>query len=42
MIVLIGSPHNIISWQEVEADLLEAERADNYQLPWEGRAICFM
>ena len=39
MVVLIGSPHNEVSWGAVEADLLKAERAEDFQFPWEGRAI---
>ena len=37
--VLIGSPHNKISWQSVEANLLGAKTAEDFQLPWEGRVI---
>jgi hypothetical protein len=39
VLVLIGSPHNEVSWQTVGANLLEAEYANDFELPWEGRVI---
>ena len=39
MLALIGSPHNKVSWQTVEADLLNDDRPEDFQLPWEGRVI---
>lgn len=41
VLILVGSPHNEISWHEVEADLLKADRVDDFELPWEGRVILF-
>jgi hypothetical protein len=39
VVVLIGSFHNQVSWQKVEADLLEAKNIDEFVVPWEGRVI---
>ena len=39
IVVLIGSPHSEISWHTVEASLLKAEHAEDFELPWEGRVI---
>lgn len=39
LVILIGSPHNEISWRVVEADLLKTDHSEDFQLPWEGRVI---
>ena len=39
VVVLIGSPHNKIVWQEVEKGLLKADRSKDFRIPWEGRTI---
>lgn len=38
-LALIGSPHNIVSWQSVQEKLLQAKRDEDFELPWEGRVI---
>jgi len=38
-VVLIGSTHNKISWQSMEANLLGAKTAGDFQLSWEGHVI---
>lgn len=38
-LVLIGSPHNTVPWQEVETRLLGAPRPEEFDLPWEGRLV---
>lgn len=39
VLILTGSPHKPVSWPEVEARLLNIQKAADYILPWEGRVV---
>ncbi len=39
LLVLVGSPHNPVTWSTVEEGLQKAQHPENYELPWEGRVV---
>ncbi|MCU0279322.1 MAG: asparagine synthase-related protein, partial [Candidatus Nanopelagicales bacterium] len=39
MLVLIGSPHGEVRWSRIEESLSHTTRAEDFELPWDGRVI---
>lgn len=37
VLALIGSPHNDITWRDVQESFLKTDRPEDFVLPWEGR-----
>jgi len=38
-LALIGSPHGEVTWHDVQENLLKIDHPEDFELPWDGRAI---